>query len=443
MDGNTARCGIMSQDVPLRYKLEETLGIGSSGKVMLAVHTLTGLKVAIKILDRQTIDDSEAGRARTEINIMRQLFHPHIVRLFEVIDTPTNVYIVMEYMESGELYYYIKKHFRLHEDEARHLFQQIISGVQYCHHHMIVHRDLKLENLILDSKHNVKIVDFGLGYFMRDGHFLNRSCGSPNYAAPELICRQLYAGPEVDVWSCGVILYALLCGRLPFVDDNLPGLYAKIKSGLYPVGNHLSESAQDLISRILVVDPMKRISIPEICRHPWFMTCLPPYIANPSPDYLNRTEKFDIDVVNDMVQMGFNGREVIGSLQNHLQNEATVTYTLLLHSRLPVQVSNHIQNQESSSTDNLQTYSESVSHGQSNWSLGLKSQASPGETIAEVLDVFQGLNVKWKRIGSYNMKCLWSPPASRCSISASRGICIGSGDDIKFEIQVIVITLVM
>ncbi|XP_073132041.1 SNF1-related protein kinase catalytic subunit alpha KIN10-like isoform X1 [Henckelia pumila] len=433
--GSSGRRGKSSRNVLPRYKLGKTLGIGAFGKVKLAVHSLTGLKVAIKILDRQSIDNSEAEKVRKEINIMRQLFHPHVVRLFEVIDTPTKVYVVMEYMNSGELFYYITEHGRLEEDEARHFFQQIISGVEYCHHHMIVHRDLKPENLILDSKHNVKIADFGFGNVMRDGHFLKTSCGSPNYAAPELICRQLYAGPEVDVWSCGVILYALLCGRLPFDDDNIPGLYAKIKSGVYPVGNHLTESAQDLISRILVVDPMKRISIPEIRRHPWFMIRLPPYIANPSPDYLNRTEKVDIDVVKDVVRMGFDVREVIGSLQNHLQNEATVTYTMLLHNRPPVQVANHIQNQESLSTDNLQTYSESASHGQSNWTLGLKSQASPGETMVEILNVFHRLNVKWKRIGSYNMKCLWSPPPSRCSVAAGRGICIGSGDAVKFEIQ--------
>ncbi|KZV27376.1 hypothetical protein F511_02485 [Dorcoceras hygrometricum] len=373
--GSSGRCGRSSRNVLPCYKLGRTLGIGAFGKVKLAVHTLTGLKVAIKILDRRSIDSSEAEKVRKEINIMKQLFHPHIVRLFEVIDTPTKVYVVMEYMNSGELFYFITEHGRLDENEARHFFQQ-------------------------------------------------------------LICRQLYAGPEVDVWSCGVILYALLCGRLPFDDDNLPGLYAKIKSGVYPVGNHLSEGAQHLISRILVVDPMKRISIPEIRKHPWFMIHLPPYIANPSPDYLHRTGKVDLDVVRDMVQLGFDAREVIGSLLDHRKNEATVTYTMLLHNRPLVQVADLIQDKESLSADNLQTCSESASHGQSNWTLGLKSQASPGATMLEVLNAFHRLNVKWKRIGSYNVKCLWSPPPSRCSVSASTGICIRSGDVVKFEIQV-------
>ncbi|KAG8372175.1 hypothetical protein BUALT_Bualt12G0039100 [Buddleja alternifolia] len=435
MDGSAGRGSNSGRNVLPRYKLGKILGIGAFGKVKLAVHTLTGVKVAIKILDRHSIDNFEAEKVRREINIMRQLSHPHIVRLFEVIETPSNVYVVMEYMNSGELFYYLTENGKLNEDEARHFFQQIISGVEYCHRHLVVHRDIKPENLLLDSKHNVKIADFGFGDIMRDGHFLKTSCGSPNYAAPELICRKLYAGPEVDVWSCGIVLYALLCGRLPFDDDNIPGLYAKIKSGVYPVAQHLSISARDLMTKILVVDPMKRITIPEIRRHPWFQNHLPLYIASPSPVSSNKTEKVDIDVVKDMVQAGFDIREIIGSLQNHEQNEAMVTYSILLHSRSPGHVSEHDEN-----SDNLEymdhgpTYLQSLSDGQNNWTLGFKSQASPRETMSGVLNVFRSLNVKWKRIGHYNMKCLWLPPPSRYSISTTE-IPIRSSDAVKFEVQ--------
>jgi serine/threonine protein kinase len=171
--------------------------------------------------------------------------------------------------QSGELFDYIVEKGRLLEDEARHFFQQIISGVEYCHRNMVVHRDLKPENLLLDSKMNVKIADFGLSNVMRDGHFLKTSCGSPNYAAPEVISGRLYAGPEVDVWSCGVILYALLCGSLPFDDENIPNLFKKIKGGIYTLPSHLSPGARDLIPRMLLVDPLKRITIPEIrCASP-------------------------------------------------------------------------------------------------------------------------------------------------------------------------------
>ncbi|KAL2465895.1 SNF1-related protein kinase catalytic subunit alpha KIN10 [Abeliophyllum distichum] len=152
-----------------------------------------GLNVAIKILDRKSINNLE--KVRREINIMKQLLHPHIVRLFEVIDTPSKVYVVMEHMDSGELYDYVTLRVRLDEDEARHFFQQIISGIEYCHRNKVVHRDLKPENLLLDSKHNVKIADFGLGNIMLDGHFLKTFCGTPNYAAPELMSKKLYAGP--------------------------------------------------------------------------------------------------------------------------------------------------------------------------------------------------------------------------------------------------------
>jgi 5'-AMP-activated protein kinase catalytic alpha subunit len=143
----------------------------------------------------------------------------------------------------------------------------------------VIHRDLKPENLLLDDKHNVKIADFGLSNTMEDGTFLRTSCGSPNYAAPEVISGQLYAGPEVDVWSCGVILYALLCGSLPFDDESIAALFRKIKLGQFSMPTHLSEGARDIIGRMLVTDPLKRLTIPQIRQHPWFTTSLPVYLA--------------------------------------------------------------------------------------------------------------------------------------------------------------------
>ena len=166
-----------------------------------------------------------------EINILREFSHPHINRLYEVIDTPSDIFVVVEYVPGGELFDYIVSRGRLEEPEARLFFQQIISGVDYCHHNKVVHRDLKPENILLDDHHQLKIADFGLSNLLVDGCFLRTSCGSPNYAAPEVISGALYSGPEVDVWSCGVILYALLCGTLPFDDENIPSLFRKIKSG--------------------------------------------------------------------------------------------------------------------------------------------------------------------------------------------------------------------
>mmetsp|Transcript_19638 Transcript_19638/g.63124 ORF Transcript_19638/g.63124 Transcript_19638/m.63124 type:complete len:481 (+) Transcript_19638:299-1741(+) len=210
------------------YRLSRTLGIGAFGKVKLAEHVSTGHKVAVKILNRAKIVALDmAEKVKREINILQRCTHPHIIRLYEVIDTPTDIFVVMEYVSNGELFDYIVSKGRLAPDEARHFFHQIISGVEYCHYHHIVHRDLKPENLLLDADNNIKIADFGLSNVMRDGEFLRTSCGSPNYAAPEVISGHLYAGPEVDVWSCGVILYALLCGSLPFDDESIPNLFKK------------------------------------------------------------------------------------------------------------------------------------------------------------------------------------------------------------------------
>jgi len=222
-----------------------------------------------------------SGKVRREINNLKRFSHPHIIRLYEVIHSPTDIFMVIEYVSGGELFDYIVQKGRLSENESRHYFQQITAGVEYAHHYGVVHRDLKPENILLDDQHNVKIADFGLSNTMEDGTFLRTSCGSPNYAAPEVISGQLYAGPEVDVWSCGVILYALLCGSLPFDDESISNLFRKIKGGVYNLPTHLSDPSRDLIGRMLVVDPIRRITIPEVAAHPWFKTNLPLYLSVP------------------------------------------------------------------------------------------------------------------------------------------------------------------
>jgi 5'-AMP-activated protein kinase catalytic alpha subunit len=253
-------------------------------------------------------------KVQREINILHLCTHPHIIRLYEVIDTPTDIFLVIEYVSGGELFDYIVSKGRLSADEARNFFHQIISGVEYCHFQKIVHRDLKPENLLLDSNLNIKIADFGLSNLMRDGDFLRTSCGSPNYAAPEVISGHLYAGPEVDVWSCGVILYALLCGSLPFDDESIPNLFKKIKSGMYSMPTHLSQLAKNLIPRMLEVDPMKRITIPEIRLHPWFQHKLPPYLRHP-PELMEKQERVvDPEVIDDVMKLPFH--------RVHLQHSA-------------------------------------------------------------------------------------------------------------------------
>lgn len=289
----------------------------------LATHVVTGHKVAVKILNKAKIKQlGMEEKVQREINILHLCTHPHIIRLYEVVDTPTDIFLVIEYVSGGELFDYIVSKGRLSADEARNFFHQIISGVEYCHFQKIVHRDLKPENLLLDANLNIKIADFGLSNLMRDGDFLRTSCGSPNYAAPEVISGHLYAGPEVDVWSCGVILYALLCGSLPFDDESIPNLFKKIKSGMYSLPTHLSQLAKNLIPRMLEVDPMKRITIPEIRLHPWFQHKLPPYLRHP-PELMEKQERIsDSEVIDEVLKLPFH--KAYGTLTqsgaNHMLN---------------------------------------------------------------------------------------------------------------------------
>lgn len=268
-----------------QYQIIKTLGEGSFGKVKLAIHKGTGQKVALKIISRKNLQTRDMkGRVEREIEYLQLLRHPHIIKLYTVIKTPAEIIMVLEFA-GGELFDYIVQHGRMHEDEARRFFQQMLCAVEYCHRHKIVHRDLKPENLLLDDNLNVKIADFGLSNIMTDGNFLKTSCGSPNYAAPEVINGKLYAGPEVDVWSCGVILYVLLVGRLPFDHEHIPTLFAKIARGSYMVPTWMSPGAAGLIKKMLVVNPVQRATIDEIRQDPWFLKDLPAYLHPPVEEF--------------------------------------------------------------------------------------------------------------------------------------------------------------
>ncbi|XP_010171479.1 serine/threonine-protein kinase MARK1 isoform X4 [Antrostomus carolinensis] len=258
---------------------------------------------------------------------MKILNHPNIVKLFEVIETEKTLYLVMEYASGGEVFDYLVAHGRMKEKEARAKFRQIVSAVQYCHQKCIVHRDLKAENLLLDADMNIKIADFGFSNEFTVGNKLDTFCGSPPYAAPELFQGKKYDGPEVDVWSLGVILYTLVSGSLPFDGQNLKELRERVLRGKYRIPFYMSTDCENLLKKLLVLNPIKRGSLEQIMKDRWMNVGheeeeLKPY-TEPEPDF-NDTKRIDI-----MVTMGFSREEIHESLVNQKYDEVMATYLLL------------------------------------------------------------------------------------------------------------------
>uniref|UniRef100_A0A8C5SS84 non-specific serine/threonine protein kinase n=1 Tax=Laticauda laticaudata TaxID=8630 RepID=A0A8C5SS84_LATLA len=315
------------------YRLLKTIGKGNFAKVKLARHVLTGREVSFFRLGLITI----ILFLFREVRIMKILNHPNIVKLFEVIETEKTLYLIMEYASGGEVFDYLVAHGRMKEKEARAKFRQIVSAVQYCHQKCIVHRDLKAENLLLDGDMNIKIADFGFSNEFTVGNKLDTFCGSPPYAAPELFQGKKYDGPEVDVWSLGVILYTLVSGSLPFDGQNLKELRERVLRGKYRIPFYMSTDCENLLKKLLVLNPIKRGSLEQIMKDRWMNVGheeeeLKPY-TEPEPDF-NDTKRIDI-----MVTMGFARDEIHDSLVNQKYDEVMATYLLL--GRKPLEVIFH------------------------------------------------------------------------------------------------------
>ncbi|XP_059211590.1 serine/threonine-protein kinase MARK2 isoform X4 [Centropristis striata] len=309
------------------YRLLKTIGKGNFAKVKLARHVLTGKEVAVKIIDKTQLNSSSLQKLFREVRIMKMLNHPNIVKLFEVIETEKTLYLVMEYASGGEVFDYLVAHGRMKEKEARAKFRQIVSAVQYCHQKCIVHRDLKAENLLLDADMNIKIADFGFSNEFTLGNKLDTFCGSPPYAAPELFQGKKYDGPEVDVWSLGVILYTLVSGSLPFDGQNLKELRERVLRGKYRIPFYMSTDCENLLKKFLILNPSKRGSLEQIMRDRWMNVGyeeeeLKPYIE-PMPDYKD-PRRTDI-----MLTMGFSQEEIQDSLVNQKYNDVMAAYLLL------------------------------------------------------------------------------------------------------------------
>eukprot|EP00762_Andalucia_godoyi_P003133 ANDGO_01079.mRNA.1 putative serine/threonine-protein kinase DDB_G0277165 len=331
------------------YILGPTLGTGSMGKVKLGTHGETGQKVAIKILRKDMLTRNPLLRRKVEreIAVMKLMDHPNVLLLYDVLQSTRYLYLILEHAPNGEMFHFLRQEGKLDSKRAFHFFRQIINGLEYCHQRLICHRDLKPENLLLDANTNVKIADFGMANMMREGEFMETSCGSPHYASPEVVRGDRYNGMLSDVWSAGVILYALVFGRLPFDDSggSLQKILLKVKKGdfSFPKDVQVDSEVKDLISMMLRVDPEQRIKVAEIKRHPWWvhqMELLTPeqraYGKVTTDDFdmelapVAETE-IDLEVMRTIQSLGWNDAALLkSSLGSREENVEKVMYYTLL-----------------------------------------------------------------------------------------------------------------
>ncbi|XP_028720756.1 serine/threonine-protein kinase SIK2 isoform X3 [Peromyscus leucopus] len=315
------------------YDIEGTLGKGNFAVVKLGRHRITKTEVAIKIIDKSQLDAVNLEKIYREVQIMKMLDHPHIIKLYQVMETKSMLYLVTEYAKNGEIFDYLANHGRLNESEARRKFWQILSAVDYCHDRKIVHRDLKAENLLLDNNMNIKIADFGFGNFFKTGELLATWCGSPPYAAPEVFEGQQYEGPQLDIWSMGVVLYVLVCGALPFDGPTLPILRQRVLEGRFRIPYFMSEECEHLIRRMLVLDPSKRLSIAQIKEHKWMLIEVPvqrPILYPQEQENEPSIGEFNEQVLRLMHSLGIDQQKTIESLQNKSYNHFAAIYFLLV-----------------------------------------------------------------------------------------------------------------
>ncbi|XP_017209739.1 serine/threonine-protein kinase BRSK2 isoform X3 [Danio rerio] len=320
------------------YRLEKTLGKGQTGLVKLGVHCVTCQKVAIKIVNREKLSESVLMKVEREIAILKLIEHPHVLKLHDVYENKKYLYLVLEHVSGGELFDYLVKKGRLTPKEARKFFRQIISALDFCHSHSICHRDLKPENLLLDEKNNIRIADFGMASLQVGDSLLETSCGSPHYACPEVIRGEKYDGRKADVWSCGVILFALLVGALPFDDDNLRNLLEKVKLGVFHMPHFIPPECQNLLRGMIEVDSGKRLTLELIQKHMWYIGGKnEPEPEQPVPRKVAirsvpSSEDIDPDVLESMHSLGCfrDKNKLMKDLLSDDENQEKMIYFLLL-----------------------------------------------------------------------------------------------------------------
>lgn len=259
------------EDFRLRYRLQRTIGDGTSASVHRALNMETKKQVAVKVIQKKMLERDSASRVANELKAWRQLKHPNICQLYEVYNTPSSFYFVCELAENGDLLEFINNHGFFKEKQARRLFTQILSAVEHCHAHGIVHRDMKLENILIDQAGNAKLTDFGFAGFFdpNSDNRLHEWCGSPPYAAPEIFLGSPYYGPEIDVWSLGVVLFAMCTGTLPFLGDSFELLMKQVLEGRFDVPFFMSMGCENLVRKMMRLESKDRVTMDKIKAHSW------------------------------------------------------------------------------------------------------------------------------------------------------------------------------
>ena len=316
-----------------QYILGKSIGEGTFGKVKQGMHIHTGEKVAVKILEKDKIQDvADVERVAREIHILKIVRHPCVVQLYEIIETQKQLYLIMEFANGGELFDFIVEQQRVEEREACYYFQQIIAGVDYISKLGIVHRDLKPENLLLDHNRTIKLVDFGLSNTYKPGETLKTACGSPCYAAPEMIAGKRYTGTNVDLWSCGVILFAMICGFLPFEDPNTSQLYKKILNAEYKIPSFVSKDGADILKGILETDADKRLTIEQIREHPWYKQ----HQETRHNGIIVGSDQIPVDdaLLEEIKKFDYDLDYARKCIEANKHNDVTASYNLLLKSKL-------------------------------------------------------------------------------------------------------------
>uniref|UniRef100_A0A3Q1GXQ1 SNF-related serine/threonine-protein kinase n=1 Tax=Anabas testudineus TaxID=64144 RepID=A0A3Q1GXQ1_ANATE len=336
------------------YDLDKTLGRGHFAVVKLARHVFTGEKVAVKVIDKTKLDNVATGHLFQEVRCMKLVQHPNIVRLYEVIDTQTKLYLILELGDGGDMFDYIMKHEEgLNEELAKKYFAQIVHAISYCHRLHVVHRDLKPENVVFFEKQGlVKLTDFGFSNKFQPGKKLTTSCGSLAYSAPEILLGDEYDAPAVDIWSLGVILFMLVCGQPPFQEANDSETLTMIMDCKYTVPTHVSSVCKDLIDRMLQRDPKRRASLEEIESHAWLQGVDPSPATKyntPLVSHKNLSEEEHNSIIQRMVLGDIADREaIIEALETNKYNHITATYYLLAERILREKQEKEVQTRSSS-----------------------------------------------------------------------------------------------